>query len=37
VGDVLGRPGYNAVGRQTSVLQQLHSNYMNIQSSEAGH
>ena len=32
--DVLRRPGYNAVGRQTSVLQQLHSNY--IQRSVAG-
>jgi len=32
--DVLRRPGY-AVGRQTSVLQQLHSNY--IQRSVAGH
>jgi len=29
------RPGYNAVGRQTSVLQQLHSNY--IQRSVAWH
>jgi len=32
---VLRRPGYDAVGRQTSVLQQLHSNC--IQRSAAGH
>jgi len=32
---VLRRPGYNAIGRQTSVLQQLYSNY--IQRSVAGH